>query len=94
MTEQQVKALKNGALITIKGVDYRGDKVALTRIFNSEYVTSHGYMLGCSLYPFEWITLASDSDYMQALDKAQEEYNKRITALAQAYAITKSQHRG
>ena len=94
MTEQQVKALKNGALITIKGIDYWGDKVALTRIFKSEYVTSHGYMLGGSLYPFEWITLASDSDYMQALDKAQEKYNKRIIALAQAYAITKSQRRG
>lgn len=91
MTIEEIKKLEQGTLIKIKGNGFFGKVNRLVR-FDSERVydcTNKGYMLGSTLYPFAWISVATRYDYTKELKKATEDYNARIKALNDAWEKAK-----
>ena len=92
MQYEEVKKLEQGTLIKIKGNGFFGRVNRLVR-FDTECVhddgIGKGYMLGCTLYPFAWLSIANKADYNKAIKEATDAYNERIKALNDAWEKAK-----
>ena len=86
MKLEEIKKLEQGTLIKIKGNGFFGKVNRLVRFDIACARHDKGYMLGCTLYPFEWITLATKKDYQEELNKAREDYERRVQAIEDAWA--------
>ena len=80
--------LENGTLLKAYGNGVFGKCDRLV-YFNAKYLRDKGYMLGSWLIPCEWLKLASESDYMKAITKASNDFNKVLNDLKEAYEKTK-----
>lgn len=91
MTFEELGKLENGTLLKIKGNGFFG-KVDRLIYFDKEclYVPNtsslgKGYMFGSTLYPVEWIKLATKNDFDKAIAKAEEDYQRHINHLKDGF---------
>ena len=86
MLLKQLKALEDGTLIVIS------DGHNETRIiFHKGNVYERGYLYGSVMYPPSWIRIAKSDDFMKAITKLSDEFNKNLERYKKAYEIAKKQ---
>lgn len=86
-----LEKLEAGTLIIITNAR-TGEKHS--DFFNAERLSHRGYMLGCCLYPFEWIKVADESDYIDRVNKLSNDFNRSLDALKNAYLKAKRHTKG
>ena len=91
----ELEKLENGTLLKIKGNGFFG-KVDRLIYFDRECLYTSktssigkGYMLGSTLYPVEWIKLATKNDFNKAITKAEEDYQRHINHLKDGFEKSK-----
>lgn len=87
MKREELEKLEEGTLIKIEGNGFFGKTKMLVRFEKKCIydVSNKGYMFGSTLYPFEWIKLATKNDFEKALAKAKEEHLNYVRGLTVAY---------
>ena len=85
MKYEDLMKLKNGTLLVIKGKDWLGDKVYRTITLHKDWIIDKGYLLGGSLYPFEWFYLPTDKDYQNEIKRLTDNYNNALKQLEEAF---------
>lgn len=89
MKYEDLMKLENGTLLKIKGRGAFGETNILIH-FRQDYVyQGKGYFLGATLYPLEWLYLATESDYKEAVKKANENHERTLKDLKVSYEKTK-----
>ena len=90
MKKQDLLNLEEGTLLVIHGKGAWGleHRVIRLRKENIWIGTHQGYYYG-SLYPFEWLKLATKKDLDDELTKAKQDYENRVSALKKAFELTK-----
>ena len=87
MTIEEINKLEQGTLIKIKGNGFFGKTNRLIQ-FDKGCVydcTNKGYMLGSTLYPFEWLYIATKADYEREIEQAKKHFEERIKAINDAW---------
>lgn len=92
MKLEQLNQLENGTLIVIKGKGVFGETYKVIS-FDKEYMrcSDKGLMWGSTLYPLDWIFLATETDYLHAITKASNDFNKLLERLKSAYEKARKQ---
>ena len=88
MKYEDLMKLENGTLMKIKGKGAFGETNILIH-FKKEYLKNvglTGYMFGSTLYPYEWLYLATHEDYEEAINKAKINYEKTLKDLEKAFS--------
>lgn len=92
MKYEDLMKLENETLMKIKGKGILGETYKIIML-NKAYIIGEKskplYMLGGIAYPLEWLSLATQDDYLQAITRASEDFNKRLKDLKEAYEKTK-----
>ena len=92
MTYEELEKIENGTLLKIKGNGFFGkvDRIIYfdkENLFTSKNETiGKGYLLGSTLYPVEWLKLATKRDYEKRVEKIEEEYTRSIAHLKEGFA--------
>lgn len=86
-----LEKVEAGALIIIENKS-NGYRFAV--FLNKDYMTERGYMTGGCLYPYEWLKIADESDYLERVVKLTADFNKSLDALKNAYSKAKKYTRG
>lgn len=92
MKFEEIEKLEEGTLLKIKGSGFFGKVDRLTTYkaanlkrpgaINNKHT---GYMLGCTLYPLDWIKLATKKECEENIAKLTEEYQKAVAETKAAY---------
>lgn len=92
MKFEEIERLEEGTLLKIKGDGFFGkvDRLTTYKAANLKRpgvsVNKHaGYMLGCTLYPLDWIKLATKKECEENIAKLTEEYQKAVVETKAAY---------
>ena len=100
MTFEELENLEEGTLLKIKGNGFFR-KVDRLIYFEKECLYTpkthswgKGYMFGSTLYPVDWLKLATKKDFDNALEKVEQEYSKRISRLKDGYEKSKKAKKG
>ena len=92
MKLKQLEQLENGTLIKISGKGVFGTTYMVVS-FNKEtmYLNEKGLIWGSTLYPLDWIFLATETDYMNAIKKASDDFNRHLDKLKASYEKARKQ---
>lgn len=87
MKYEDLMKLENGTLMKIKGKGAFGETNILIHLKkeNLKNFGVTGYMLGSTLYPYEWLYLATHEDYEEAISKAKINYEERLKDLEKSF---------
>lgn len=85
MTYEELTKLENGTLLKIEGRGVLGKTSILIHFRDDFMYQNKGYFLGATLYPLEWLKLATKSDYDNAVKKANADHEKHLQDLKEAF---------
>ena len=92
MKIEELQQLEEGTLIRIKGDGFFGrvDQLITHKAANlikpgENRNKSNCYKIGCTLYPLEWIKLATKKDCEERIAKLTAEYERQVAATRTAY---------
>lgn len=92
MKFEDLEKLEEGTLLRVKGTGFFGkvDRLTTYKAANLKrpgvngYKHS-GYMLGCTLYPLDWVKLATKKECEENIAKLTAEYESQVAATRAAY---------
>ena len=92
MKYEDLMKLENGTLLKIKGKGILGETYKIIML-NKAYIIGEKrkplYMLGGIAYPLEWLSLATEDDYYNAIIKASKDLERTLDNLKEAFEKTK-----
>lgn len=93
MTLEELNKLEDKTLIVIKGKSLYGEQYYMCCRLRKDLmcISEKGLLWGGSLYPLNWVYIATQDDYLKLITKESKRFEQTLDSYKQAYELAKKQ---